>query len=230
MRRAEQGGLGSGRLHMRLVALVLGDRGGADGAGRDLRLACCSRAASNSGSPNRARTMLENTVQVARASYDREVERVANETVDRERRPCRLSAQDDDRRSALPGGVRAQPGAQPQPLRSDHLHLRRRTSRSGPSRWSIRTTGRSSKDIPPRQHCRAQSNARSCRINSPDRIGAVTNIDSARTPIFTQRACSTRSSAADPAAPMTSSTTIRRCWPNRGSTSCASTPRCCLAR
>ena len=39
VRRAEQGGLGSGRLHVRLVALFSVDRRGADGAGRDFRVA-----------------------------------------------------------------------------------------------------------------------------------------------------------------------------------------------
>src|SRR5215212_450749 len=80
MRRAEQGGLGSGRLHTRLVALfsVLA-------AVPTVVVAIFASLLIQSGLEfwfsDRARGMLENTVQVARATYDREVERVSNETV-----------------------------------------------------------------------------------------------------------------------------------------------------
>jgi two-component system nitrogen regulation sensor histidine kinase NtrY len=80
VRRAEQGGLGSGRLHIRLVALF-----SAVAAVPTVLVAIFASLLFQSGLDfwfsNRARTMLENTVQVARASYDREVERVENETV-----------------------------------------------------------------------------------------------------------------------------------------------------
>ena len=80
VRRAEQGGLGSGRLHIRLVALF-----SAVAAVPTVLVAIFASLLFQSGLEfwfsNRARSMLENTVQVARASYDREVERVENETV-----------------------------------------------------------------------------------------------------------------------------------------------------
>ena len=80
VRRAEQGGLGSGRLHIRLVALF-----SALAAVPTVLVAIFASLLFQSGLDfwfsNRARTMFENTVQVARASYDREVERVENETV-----------------------------------------------------------------------------------------------------------------------------------------------------
>ncbi|HET9813598.1 MAG TPA: ATP-binding protein [Sphingomicrobium sp.] len=80
MRRAEQGGLGSGRLHTRLVALfsVLA-------AVPTVLVAIFASLLFQSGLEfwfsDRARGMLENTVEVARASYQREVDRVAAETV-----------------------------------------------------------------------------------------------------------------------------------------------------
>lgn len=80
LRRAEAGGLGSGRLHTRLVALfsVLA-------AVPTVLVAIFASLLIQSGLEfwfsDRARGMLENTVQVARATYDREVERVSNETV-----------------------------------------------------------------------------------------------------------------------------------------------------
>ncbi|WP_341632532.1 sensor histidine kinase [Sphingomonas agri] len=80
VRRAEEGGLGSGRLHIRLVALF-----SALAAVPTVLVAIFASLLFQSGLEfwfsNRARTMLENTVQVARASYEREVERVENETV-----------------------------------------------------------------------------------------------------------------------------------------------------
>ena len=80
MRRAEAGGLGSGRLHTRLVALfsVLA-------AVPTVLVAIFASLLFQSGLEfwfsDRARGMLENTVEVARATYNREVERVSNETV-----------------------------------------------------------------------------------------------------------------------------------------------------
>jgi two-component system nitrogen regulation sensor histidine kinase NtrY len=80
VRRAELGGLGSGRLHIRLVALF-----SAVAAVPTVLVAIFASLLFQSGLEfwfsNRARNMLENTVQIARTSYDREVERVANETV-----------------------------------------------------------------------------------------------------------------------------------------------------
>src|SRR5438045_4834667 len=80
IRRAEQGGLGSGRLHVRLVALF-----SAIAAVPTVLVAIFASLLFQSGIEfwfsDRARNMLENTVQVASASYNQEVERVANETV-----------------------------------------------------------------------------------------------------------------------------------------------------
>jgi two-component system nitrogen regulation sensor histidine kinase NtrY len=80
VRRAEQGGLGSGQLHVRLVALFT-----AIAAVPTVLVAIFASLLFQSGLEfwfsNRARNMLENTVQVARASYDREADRVNNETV-----------------------------------------------------------------------------------------------------------------------------------------------------
>ncbi|MBV8907937.1 MAG: PAS domain-containing sensor histidine kinase, partial [Sphingomonas sp.] len=80
VRRAERGGLGSGRLHVRLVALF-----SVIAVVPTVLVAIFASVLFQSGLEfwfsNRARSMLENTVQVARTSYDREVERVANETV-----------------------------------------------------------------------------------------------------------------------------------------------------
>jgi two-component system nitrogen regulation sensor histidine kinase NtrY len=80
LRRAERGGLGSGRLHIRLVVLfsVLA-------AVPTVLVAIFASLLFQSGLEfwfsNRARNMLENTVQIARASYQREVDRVTNETM-----------------------------------------------------------------------------------------------------------------------------------------------------
>src|SRR5437763_13185163 len=80
VRRAEQGGLGSGRLHMRLVALF-----SAIAAVPTVLVAIFASLLFQSGLEfwfsNRARTMLENTVQVARASYRYELGRVGAEAV-----------------------------------------------------------------------------------------------------------------------------------------------------
>jgi two-component system nitrogen regulation sensor histidine kinase NtrY len=79
VRRAEEGGLGSGRLHVRLVALFT-----AIAAVPTVLVAIFASVLFQSGLQfwfsNRARNMLENTVQIARTSYQNEVERVANET------------------------------------------------------------------------------------------------------------------------------------------------------
>ncbi|MEO6360627.1 MAG: ATP-binding protein [Sphingomicrobium sp.] len=80
MARAARGGLGSGRLHTRLVALF-----SAIAAVPTVLVVVFASLLLQSGLEfwfsDRARGMLENTVQVARAAYDREVERVAAETL-----------------------------------------------------------------------------------------------------------------------------------------------------
>jgi two-component system nitrogen regulation sensor histidine kinase NtrY len=80
MDRAARGGLGSGRLHTRLVALF-----SVIAAVPTVLVAIFASLLFQSGLEfwfsDRARGMLENTVQIARATYDSEVERVARETV-----------------------------------------------------------------------------------------------------------------------------------------------------
>jgi two-component system nitrogen regulation sensor histidine kinase NtrY len=80
VRRAERGGLGSGRLHVRLVALFT-----AIAAVPTVLVAIFASVLFQSGLQfwfsNRARNMLENSVQIARGRYQDEVDRVANETV-----------------------------------------------------------------------------------------------------------------------------------------------------
>src|SRR5215210_3286135 len=78
--RAERGGLGSGRLHTRLVALF-----SVIAAVPTEMVAIFASLLFQSGLEfwfsDRARGMLENTVQVARSTFDAEVERVTRETV-----------------------------------------------------------------------------------------------------------------------------------------------------
>ncbi|HVM23037.1 MAG TPA: ATP-binding protein [Sphingomicrobium sp.] len=80
VRRAERGGLGSGRLHIRLVALF-----SVVAAVPTVLVAIFASLLFQAGlefwSSNRARNMLENTAQIAAATYQREVEQVVNETV-----------------------------------------------------------------------------------------------------------------------------------------------------
>jgi two-component system nitrogen regulation sensor histidine kinase NtrY len=78
LRRAEQGGLGSGRLHIRLVALFT-----AIAAVPTVLVAIFASLLFQSGLEfwfsNRARGMLENTTEVARGAYRYELSRVSDE-------------------------------------------------------------------------------------------------------------------------------------------------------
>ena len=78
--RAERGGLGSGRLHTRLVALF-----SVIAAVPTVLVAIFASILFQSGLEfwfsDRARSMFENTVVVAQSSYDQEVDRVAGETI-----------------------------------------------------------------------------------------------------------------------------------------------------
>jgi two-component system, NtrC family, nitrogen regulation sensor histidine kinase NtrY len=80
LRRAEQGGLGSGRLHIRLVALFT-----AIAAVPTVLVAIFASLLFQSGLEfwfsNRARAMLENTSAIAQSVYAQEADRVANETL-----------------------------------------------------------------------------------------------------------------------------------------------------
>src|SRR5215210_2731198 len=78
LRRAEQGGLGSGRLHIRLVGLF-----SVMATVPTVLVAIFASVLFQSGLEfwfsNRARNMLENTVEVARGAYGYELGRVGNE-------------------------------------------------------------------------------------------------------------------------------------------------------
>ena len=80
VRRAEQGGLGSGRLHVRLVALFT-----AIAAVPTVLVAIFASLLFQSGLEfwfsNRARGMLENTAAIAQSVYTQEADRVASETL-----------------------------------------------------------------------------------------------------------------------------------------------------
>lgn len=80
VRRAEQGGLGSGRLHTRLVALF-----SVIAAVPTVLVAIFASLLFQSGLEfwfsDRARGMLENTIEVAQTTYNREADRVSAETV-----------------------------------------------------------------------------------------------------------------------------------------------------
>ena len=80
VQRAEWGGLGSGRLHTRLVAMF-----SVIAAVPTVLVAIFASLLFQSGLEfwfsDRARGMLENTVEVARGTFNREVERVSDETV-----------------------------------------------------------------------------------------------------------------------------------------------------
>src|SRR2546423_15359478 len=79
VRRAERGGLGSGRLHVRLLALF-----SAIAAVPTVLVVIFASLLFQSGLQfwfsNRARTMLESTVQVAQSTYRYELAQVGNQT------------------------------------------------------------------------------------------------------------------------------------------------------
>src|SRR3569833_1301530 len=80
VRRAERGGLGSGRLHIRLVVLFT-----AIAAVPTVLVAIFASVLFQSGLEfwfsNRARSMLENTAAIAQSVYAKEADRVASETL-----------------------------------------------------------------------------------------------------------------------------------------------------
>jgi two-component system nitrogen regulation sensor histidine kinase NtrY len=174
VRRAEQSGLGSGRLHVRLVGLfsVLA-------AVPTVLVAIFASLLFQSGISfwfsDRARGMLESTVQVAQSSYNREVERVANETV---------TASAD-----LAGYLRMTTLEDP---RFQEAFARNQVLNRNLSEAIIFTYGKDKQirtialvdpydrplgnDIPPKAMVALQK-AAVIPINSPDRIGAVTKLD-----------------------------------------------------
>ena len=177
MARAERGGLGSGRLHTRLVALF-----SVIAAVPTVLVAIFASLLFQSGLEfwfsDRARGMLENTVAGrARDLSTQKCERVADETVDDERRPRRLSpAQSpiDDPRFAEAFG-------RDQVLNrnlSEAIIFTVRADRQ------IRTLGAGQSLRPPardrssrRRRSRELQGKPSVAINSSDRIGALTRLD-----------------------------------------------------
>jgi two-component system, NtrC family, nitrogen regulation sensor histidine kinase NtrY len=174
LRRAEQGGLGSGRLHIRLVSLF-----SVMATVPTVLVAIFASLLFQSGLEfwfsNRARGMLENTVSVASTSYQREVDRVAAETV---------TASDN-----LGGYLRAVPIEDP---RFADAFARLQVLNRNLSEAIIFTYGRDKQiralalvnpyDRPlekviPRAALAKLDRREVVSINSSDRIGAVTKID-----------------------------------------------------
>ena len=129
-----RGGLGSGRLHVRLVVLFT-----AIAAVPTVLVAIFASVLFQSGLEfwfsNSARNMLENTVQIAKISYQNEVERVANETVTASSDIAAVFAHDDNRRSAVFAGICEEPGAQQRTSRKRSSLLTAPTSRFARLRW-----------------------------------------------------------------------------------------------
>jgi two-component system nitrogen regulation sensor histidine kinase NtrY len=174
VRRAERGGLGSGRLHVRLVALF-----SVIAVVPTVLVAIFASLLFQSGLEfwfsNRARSMLENTAQVARASYNREVERVANETV-----TASADLADYLRKTTM------------EDPRFQEAFARNQVLNRNLSEAIIFTYGKDRQirtialvdpydrplgnDIPPKALAALQQQ-QVVPINSPDRIGAVTKLD-----------------------------------------------------
>ena len=174
MARAEKGGLGSGRLHTRLVALF-----SVIAAVPTVLVAIFASLLFQSGLEfwfsDRARGMLENTVQVARSTFDAEVERVARETVTMS--------------SDLAGYLRAITIDDPRFAEAFGRNqvLARNLSESiiftyGPDR-QIRTLAlvnpydRPLEQVIPHEKIAELQGKDSVAINSSDRIGALTRLD-----------------------------------------------------
>ena len=174
VRRAEQGGLGSGQLHVRLVALF-----SAIAAVPTVLVAIFASLLFQSGlefwSSKRARSMLEGTVQVASASYQREVDRVANETV-----TASADLADYLRKTTLEDPRFQEAFARKQVLNrnlSEAIIFTYGTDRQIRTIALVDPYDRPlSKDIPP-STIDALKGREVVPINSSDRIGAVTKLD-----------------------------------------------------
>ena len=188
-----EGGLGSGRLHVRLVALFT-----AMAAVPTVLVAIFASVLFQSGLEfwfsDRARSMIENTVEVARASYDREAERVSNETVTMSGDLAGYFSRSRLTTLDLPTCFLAKCSSET--LGSDHLHLRCRPpdSHAGTGQ-PLQPATRESNYA--RQDRRAEDASQRSTINSADRIGAVTPINYGPTLISTLHACSIPSSSTD---------------------------------
>ena len=201
---------GAGRARQRPAArppgrTVLGHRRGADGAGRDLRLAAVPERPRILVLRPRARSMLENTVQVAQV----ELRPRSRSGGQRDRHDERATlpdylAADADRRSALRRGLRRRSRC------STATSPKRSSSPTAPDK-QIRTLALVNpydrpldKVITPA--ARSPSSEASAvvadQFAGPDRRASPSSI-TARTPISTPRACSTRSSSSRSSAPTT---------------------------
>ena len=231
---------GAGRARQRAAArppgrFVLGHCGGSDGAGRDFRFAAVPERPRILVLEPRAEHAREHRPGRAERATTARSDRVGNR--DRRRWPATSPAifgRRTDRRSALPAEALRQ-------LKClTAISPKRSSSPIGADR-QIQTLGAGQSatigTLEKRHHAAADRGARATQqvspINStPNRIGGADAARiTARTPISTRRACSTRRlpQQIEPRQ-RGPATIIRRCSPNRASTSCASTPRCCSAR
>ncbi len=177
VRRAEQGGLGSGRLHVRLVALF-----SVIAAVPTVLVAIFASLLFQSGLEfwfsNRARNMLENTVQVAQSDLRARSGPGGDRDADDERRRRRTILKQvpiDDPRFAEAFAK----------LQVYHRRLSEAIiftvwaarARSGRWLWSIRTIGRSIRSSR-REGCQARPTPE-CVVdaNSPDRVRCLTRLD-----------------------------------------------------
>ena len=229
--RAEQGGLGSGTAAHAAGRFVLGHRRGADRAGRDLRLAAV---------PERPRIL----VLRPGARDAREHRRRSPRATYRPRGRARLATRRVTMSGDLAGYLRAvpiddprfaealrPPGAQPQPVRSDHHQRRRRTAdpHAGAGQ-SLRPAARARSSRRGKIAELAGKRERVDQFARPDRRADPARL-SARTPTSTRPACSTRSSSEQiDRANEVLERLSRAARRGRAPTSCGSMPPCCSAR
>ena len=169
VRRAERGGLGSGRLHVRLVALF-----SVISVVPTVLVAIFASVLFQSGLEfwfsNRARNMLENTVEVAKASYgNTKSDRVSAETLAPGGNLAEYSAGLPNRRPAFPRGLRPAAGATTVACTKLLIFAYGSDKRVRSSAWSVRTTDNSSGSIPPSRIAELERSRRSNR--SADRLG-----------------------------------------------------------
>jgi len=225
--RAERGGLGSGRLHTRLVGLF-----SVIAAVPTVLVAIFASVLFQSGLEfwfsDRARGMLENAATIAQNVYNQEVDRVSAET----------RTMSDD----VAGYLHQVPIDDP---RFADAFAKLQVYQRGLSEAIIFTVGPRGEilthalvnpyDRPLEKVITTDKIAELKKqdvasINSGDRVGALTRLDYGPTPTFMRRACSTPNSAVNSIAPMTCSRIIARCSSARGRSSCVSTRHCCSAR
>ena len=174
VRRAEQGGLGSGQLHVRLVALFT-----AIAAVPTVLVAIFASLLFQSGLEfwfsNRARSMLENTVQVAQVSHDREADRVAAETI-----AASENLADYFRQTTIDDPRFAEAFAKLQVLNrglSEAIIFTYGTDKQIRTLALVNPYNRPLEKVITPQKIAELKNHESAAINSADRVGAVARID-----------------------------------------------------